>query len=96
MRFFIEFAYNGKNYHGWQKQPNAITVQQVLDDSLSTILRNKIATMGAGRTDTGVHAEQMFAHFDYHNDLPNNMVFKLNSILPDDIAVESIFQVRDD
>jgi len=67
-RYFIELAYNGTNYHGWQTQPNAITVQQLLDKALSTILRTPIETTGAGRTDTGVHARQLFAHFDLMED----------------------------
>ena len=64
MRYFIEIEYNGKKYHGWQIQPNAVTVQESLTDALSTILRKKIALVGAGRTDAGVHALQLFAHFD--------------------------------
>ena len=64
MRYFIELAYNGKNYHGWQIQPDAITVQEVLENALSILLRKKIQVMGAGRTDAGVHAKQLFAHFD--------------------------------
>ncbi|RKR85718.1 tRNA pseudouridine(38-40) synthase [Mucilaginibacter gracilis] len=63
-RYFIELAYNGTNYHGWQTQPNAITVQQVLDKALATLLRTPIETVGCGRTDTGVHATQLFAHLD--------------------------------
>ncbi len=59
MRFFIELSYNGKVYHGWQNQPNAISVQEVLEKALSTILKTKIAIMGAGRTDTGVHASKL-------------------------------------
>ena len=65
MRYFIEIAYSGQNYHGWQNQPNSITVQEVLENALSTLLRTKIKVMGAGRTDAGVHAKQLFAHFDY-------------------------------
>ena len=65
MRYFIEFAYNGKNYHGWQYQPNSITVQEVLNKALSTLLKKEIDVTGAGRTDTGVHAAQMYAHFVY-------------------------------
>ena len=64
MRYFIEFSYAGTNYHGWQRQLNAITVQEVLENALSTLLKVKIVLLGAGRTDTGVHARQMFAHFD--------------------------------
>jgi len=63
-RFFIELSYDGTNYHGWQVQPNAVTVQEALDKALSTILRQPVETVGCGRTDTGVHATQFFAHFD--------------------------------
>lgn len=64
MRYFLEFSYNGKNYHGWQNQPNSVSVQEVLEKAISTLLRSKIELVGAGRTDSGVHAQQMFAHFD--------------------------------
>lgn len=95
MRFFIELSYNGKAYHGWQIQPNAISVQEVLEKALSTILKAKISTMGAGRTDAGVHASQMFAHFDFENKIESkDLVYKLNSFLPMDIAVTSIFEVK--
>ena len=63
-RYFIEIAYNGKNYHGWQVQPNAISVQAVLNDCLTKLLNDEIHVIGAGRTDAGVHAKQLFAHFD--------------------------------
>ncbi len=63
-RYFIELAYNGTNYHGWQSQPNAVGVQELVDKALSTVFRTNIETTGAGRTDTGVHARQLFAHFD--------------------------------
>ena len=95
MRYFIELSYNGKAYHGWQIQPNAISVQEVLENALSTILKTKISTMGAGRTDAGVHASQMFAHFDFENKIESkDLVYKLNSFLPKDIAVTSIFEVK--
>ncbi|WP_179336797.1 tRNA pseudouridine(38-40) synthase TruA [Winogradskyella ludwigii] len=95
MRFFIELSYNGKAYHGWQNQPNAISVQEVLEKALSTILNTKIAIMGAGRTDAGVHASQMFAHFDFEQKIKSkDLVYKLNSFLPKDIAVTSIFEVK--
>ncbi|SDM23438.1 tRNA pseudouridine(38-40) synthase TruA [Kriegella aquimaris] len=95
MRYFIEFSYVGKQYHGWQNQPNAISVQQVLEDALSKLLRQTIALVGAGRTDAGVHAKQMFAHFDYDSvDDTNGLVYRLNAFLPDDIAVHSIFEVE--
>ncbi len=97
MRYFIELSYNGKNYHGWQIQPDAISVQEVLEKTISTLLRSEIKITGAGRTDTGVHAKQLFAHFDAEpiEDLPN-FIFRLNSFLPKDIAVQDVFVVRDD
>jgi tRNA pseudouridine38-40 synthase len=95
LRYFLELSYNGKAYHGWQNQPNAISVQQVLEKALHTLLKDKIAVMGAGRTDAGVHAAQMFAHFDFKEKLESkDLVYKLNSFLPKDIAVASIFQVN--
>ena len=96
MRFFIELSYNGKAYHGWQNQPDAISVQEVVEKSLSTLLQYDIAVAGAGRTDTGVHASQMFAHFDYEEQLPDNIIYKLNSFLPNDIAIATIFEVNTD
>lgn len=97
MRYFIQFSYFGKPYHGWQKQPNAISVQQVLDEALSTLLRHPIETVGAGRTDTGVHAKQMFAHFEAAGiGDPKNLEYRLNAFLPDAIAVQRIFTVPDD
>ena len=96
MRYFIEFSYNGKNYHGWQLQPKAITVQGVLQNALTTILREEISVIGAGRTDSGVHALQMFAHFDTERELSDDLVRKLNAFLPYDIAVHSICAVKPD
>ena len=95
MRYFIEFSYCGKKYHGWQIQPESISVQEKLNEALSTIFRQKIEVVGAGRTDTGVHASQMFAHFDIENEITDDIVFKLNSILPDDIAIYQVFLVDD-
>ena len=95
MRYFIKLAYNGTPYHGWQIQPEAISVQEKLNDAISTIFRKKIEVVGAGRTDTGVHASQMYAHFDVENEIAADIVFKLNSILPDDIAVYQVFLVDD-
>lgn len=95
MRFFIELSYNGKAYHGWQNQPNAISVQEVLEKALSTLLKNTIPLMGAGRTDAGVHASQMFAHFDFEEKIDyKDLTYKLNSFLPKDIAVVEIFEVN--
>lgn len=96
MRFFIEFSYHGKNYFGYQIQPNQNSVQEELEKALSTILRQNIKTTGAGRTDTGVHAKKMYAHFDTDLNLDPHWVYRLNSILPKDIAVKDIFQVEAD
>lgn len=96
MRYFIEFSYQGKNYFGYQIQPKEISVQQELEKALSTLLRQNIKTTGAGRTDTGVHAKKMFAHFDFDGVLDDQLVYKLNSFLPQDIAVKKIFEVKED
>ncbi len=94
MKYFVQFSYVGKDYHGWQNQPNAITVQQVLEGAFTTLLRGPIALVGAGRTDTGVHAKQMFAHFETDEiEGLENLVYRLNSFLPDDIAIQQIFKV---
>jgi tRNA pseudouridine38-40 synthase len=95
LRFFIQLSYNGTNYHGWQIQPNATSVQETLTNALSVVLNKKdIAIMGAGRTDTGVHASQMFAHFDFQSEIDSKtIVHKLNSFLPKDISVSSIILV---
>ena len=105
LRYFIKFSYNGTHYHGWQYQPNVVSVQETLSKALSTILNNNIELTGAGRTDTGVHAKVMFAHFDYEEidkpakqsifDLPS-VVQKLNSFLPKDIVVFEIIPLHDD
>ena len=97
MRYFIQFSYFGKNYHGWQKQPNAITVQEILEDALSKITRSKIDLVAAGRTDAGVHAKQMYAHFDLDviKDT-GDLVYRLNALLPEDIAVQHCIPVQSD
>jgi len=103
-RYFIEIAYKGTAYHGWQIQQNAISVQEILNQALSTILRQNIETVGCGRTDTGVHATQLYAHFDLQPSthtsklqVPNaQLINSLNSILPYDIAVKRIFKVLPD
>lgn len=97
MKYFVQFSYNGKAYHGWQNQPNAITVQQVLEKAFSTLLRADISLMGAGRTDAGVHAKQMFAHFEIVKigDV-EDLIYRINSFLPEDIAVQEIFEVSPD
>lgn len=96
-RYFIQLRYQGTHYHGWQIQPNAITVQEVLTKAFSTILREKIEITGAGRTDTGVHASYFMAHFNSilaNLDVDDQLVYKLNGILPKDIAVCKLFRVN--
>ena len=97
-RYFIFFAYDGTHYHGWQIQPNANTVQQELQRALSLVLRQDIALVGAGRTDTGVHARKMAAHFDWDGqELDTQQVaYRLNRILPRDIAVRDVRLVPQD
>ena len=97
MRFFIKLSYEGTNYHGWQVQPNANTVQAEINKALSIILNAKIEVAGAGRTDAGVHAKEMFANFDYDKIFDfHTTIIKLNSFLPNDIAVHSFFNVKSD
>lgn len=97
MRYFIYFSYDGTDYHGWQIQSNANSVQEELQKALTTLLRKDVEVVGAGRTDTGVHARFMAAHFDF--DAPvdcHQLKYKLNRLLPRDIAVSNIEQVADD
>ncbi|MEE9350544.1 MAG: tRNA pseudouridine(38-40) synthase TruA [Flavobacteriaceae bacterium] len=97
MRYFIDLSYNGKYYHGWQNQPNAISIQEVLENALSRLLRTKIAVVGAGRTDAGVHAKQLFAHFDINTPFDtDNLTKRLNAFLPDDIKITKIINVNND
>ena len=98
-RYFIFISYKGTTYHGWQIQPNSVTVQKILDDALSVILNEKISTTGAGRTDAGVHASFFCAHFDSISpDLLStaNLIFRLNQYLPADISVNSLKKVVPD
>lgn len=97
MRYFVWFSYDGTAYHGWQIQPNGNSVQEELQRALSTFLREDIGVTGAGRTDAGVHARQMVAHFDFSKDIePEQLAYKLNRILPCDIAVDRVELVSDD
>ena len=95
MRYFIELSYDGAAYCGWQRQPDAPTVQQTLEKALSTLLRQEIEVVGAGRTDTGVNASYYVAHFDCENGVKDcaQLVYKLNLILPQDIAVKRVREV---
>jgi len=95
-RYFIHLSFKGTHYFGWQVQPNSITVQEVLNQSLSKLLREEIYCIGAGRTDTGVHAPCFYAHFDSELtdlDKDKKVVYKLNCILPKDIAAYQIISV---
>ena len=97
MRYFIYLAYDGTNYHGWQIQPNGDSVQETLMRAFSTFLRQEIEVVGAGRTDAGVHARLMVAHFDYDRELDCVQITeKLNRLLPSDIAVYDVKRVKDD
>ena len=103
MRYFIYLSYDGTNYHGWQIQPNANSVQQTLNEALSTILRTEVSVTGAGRTDTGVHARLMVGHFDLAMQEGEDakeegrlIRERLNSLLPWDIAVQKVVPVKDD
>ncbi len=93
MRYFIALSYKGTHYHGWQIQPEANSVQEEINNAISTILQEEITVVGAGRTDAGVHAKQMFAHFDAKKELTNDFVYKFNAILPDDIVIYSLEKV---
>ncbi|MBR5483740.1 MAG: tRNA pseudouridine(38-40) synthase TruA [Alistipes sp.] len=98
MRYFIELSYDGAAYCGWQRQPDALTVQQTLEQGLSTLLREPIEVVGAGRTDTGVNASYYVAHFDCEKGVENcaQLVYKLNLILPHDVAVKSVRKVKEE
>jgi pseudouridylate synthase I len=95
-RYFIYLAYEGTNYHGWQVQPNGVSVQECLQKALSTLLRLEIEVVGAGRTDAGVHARLMVAHFDFENNIADLTLLadKLNRILPPDISVYRVCEVN--
>lgn len=95
-RYFITLQYDGSRYHGWQIQPNGITVEGEIEIALSTILRQNIDIVGAGRTDAGVHASMMVAHFDFTPTLPNQLKYKINKLLPKDIAINDIKKVNED
>lgn len=96
MRYFIELAYDGSAYHGWQRQPNGVSIQSTLEDALSTLLGQPVVVVGAGRTDAGVHARQIFAHVDIAQPLENNFTYRLNQFLPKDIAIKEIRHVHSD
>lgn len=97
MRYFITFSYDGTAYHGWQIQPHSLSVQEELQKAMSILLRKPMEVVGAGRTDTGVHARKMVAHFDYDEEVDcPQLVYKLNKLLPRDIAVQQVEPVAED
>ncbi len=97
-RYFLQLSYKGTRYFGWQIQPNAVSVQEVMEKTLSTVLRENVSVIGAGRTDTGVHALFYILHFDVINEIaePEKLVYHLNRFLPDDIAIQKIWKVDND
>ncbi|SEG19732.1 tRNA pseudouridine(38-40) synthase TruA [Parabacteroides chinchillae] len=97
-RYFIYLGYNGKNFNGWQIQPNGITIQQSIEGALATLLRKPVPVVGAGRTDAGVHARLMVAHFDWEDEIADLSFLeeKLNRLLPKDIAIYRIVPVIPD
>lgn len=100
MRYFIKLAFNGTPFFGWQIQPEQISVQEVLENAFSLLLKQKIDITGCGRTDTGVHAKEYFAHFDYHEEIHpeslKKLIHQLNSFLPQEIVIYAIFSVPED
>lgn len=98
MRYFIYLSYNGENYCGWQIQPNGVSVQETIEKALSTLLRVPVSIVGAGRTDAGVHARMMTAHFDSEQEITDLLLLanKLNSLLPKDIAIQKVIDVKPD
>ena len=97
MRYFITFSYDGTAYHGWQIQPHSLSVQEELQKAMSILLRKPMEVVGAGRTDTGVHARKMVAHFEYDEEVDcPQLVYKLNKLLPRDIAVQQVEPVAED
>ena len=97
MRYFVHLAYHGKNYHGWQKQPNASSVQEEIEKKISILLSEPTEVVGCGRTDTGVHARSYYLHFDAHKTLdPIQFAYKLNALLPKDISIYEVFEVQEE
>ena len=93
MRFFLEISYDGSKYHGWQYQPNAISIQEIIENALGNLLGKKTPIVGSGRTDAGVHASCQIAHFDAQKIDNEQLKFKLNSYLPQEIAIHNIYSV---
>jgi tRNA pseudouridine38-40 synthase len=97
LRYFTELSYKGSRYHGWQRQQNALSVQEVLERSFSTVLRHPVEVVGCGRTDTGVHAHRYIAHFETeHAWIADELCYRVNALLPEDVALYRIFPVEQD
>lgn len=94
MRYFIELSYNGTRYAGWQRQPNAMSVQQMIEEKLAVLLRHDCPVIGCGRTDAGVHASQFFLHFDHEGEIPEYFISRMNKLLPEDIALYRLIEVE--
>ena len=97
VRYFLELSFDGTDYHGWQRQPNAISVQQQLEEALSILLSETVEVVAAGRTDAGVHAHQLFVHFDTLQELDTQgLRHRLNRFLPEALVIHEIFQVQEE
>lgn len=96
MRYFLDISYKGTSFHGWQRQPNAYTVQEALEKAMSTLLHQEVQVTASGRTDTGVHARQQMVHFDTVQVLNEDFTYKLNHMLPESIVVNHLYQVSDE
>lgn len=96
MRYFLDISYKGTSFHGWQRQPNAYTVQEALEDAMKVLLHEEVEVVASGRTDTGVHALQQMVHFDSGNVLDHNFIYKLNHILPEAIVANHLYLVPND
>ena len=96
MRYFIDLSYNGHAYVGWQRQPNGVSIQEVLEDTIALMLQEPVQITGCGRTDSGVHARHYIAHLDLQGDLPDRMIQRLNRMLPHDIVLHQFYQVAED
>jgi tRNA pseudouridine38-40 synthase len=95
LRYFLDISYKGTIFHGWQKQSNAMSVQEVLETKLSQLLQVETSVMGSGRTDTGVHAKQQMLHFENDQVLDEELVYKLNKMLPHDVSANHLYAVAD-
>lgn len=95
-RYFIEVAYKGFHYHGWQRQKNAVGIQNLIEEALSRVFKTEIQVKGASRTDAGANAYQNFAHFDWNGEIPPRPIFRLNYLLPKDVVVKAIYRVPDE